>query len=88
MHARILSILSIYIVRPWSDILTVESGLYYLEPQFGGQTRTFHRPHLSYLAIDFHYLHFDLQMKVNAGGCTHQLKLDVDSIFNIFISAY
>ena len=69
-------------------ILTVESGLYYLEPQFGGQTRTFHRPHLSYLAIDFHYLHFDLQMKVNAGGCTHQLKLDVDSIFNIFISAY
>ena len=26
-------------------------------------------------------------MKVNAGGCTHQLKLDVDSIFNIFISA-
>ena len=69
-------------------LLTVESGLYYLEPQFGGQTRTFHRPHLSYLAIDFHYLHFDLQMKVNAGGCTHQLKLDVDSIFNIFISAY
>ena len=58
--------------------VTVESGLYYLEPQFGGQTRTFHRPHLSYLAIDFHYLHFDLQMKVNAGGCTHQLKLDVD----------
>ena len=45
-------------------------------------------PDLSYLAIDFHYLHFDLQMKVNAGGCTHQLKLDVDSIFNIFISAY
>ena len=75
-----------------SVVLTVESGLYYLEPQFGGQfggqTRTFHRPHLSYLAIDFHYLHFDLQMKVNAGGCTHQLKLDVDSIFNIFISAY
>ncbi len=70
------------------SVLTVESGLYYLEPQLGGQTRTFHRPHLSYLAIDFHYLHFDLQMKVNAGGCTHQLKLDVDSIFNIFISAY
>ena len=68
--------------------MTVESGLYYLELQLGGQTRTFHRPHLSYLAIDFHYLHFDLQMKVNAGGCTHQLKLDVDSIFNIFISAY
>ena len=57
-------------------ILTVESGLYYLEPQFGGQTRTFHRPHLSYLAIDFHYLHFDLQMKVNAGGSTHQYKLE------------
>ena len=53
-------------------VLTVESGLYYLEPQLGWQTRTFHRPHLSYLAIDFHYLHFDLQMKVNAGGCTHQ----------------
>ena len=71
-----------------SLVLTVESGLYYLEPQFGGQTITFHRPHLSYLAIDFHYLHFDLQMKVNAGGCTHQLKLDVDSFFNMFSPAY
>ena len=70
--------------RFYFDTLTVESGLYYLEPQFGGQTRTFHRPHLSYLAIDFHYLHFDLQMKVNAGGCTHQYKLEVDSVFNVF----
>ncbi len=68
--------------------MTVESGLYYLEPQFGGQTKTFHRPHLSYLAIDFHYLHFDLQMKVNAGGCTHQLKLDVDSKYKILPSLH
>ena len=62
----------------------VESGLYYLEPQLGWQTRTFHRPHLSYLAIDFHYLHFDLQMKVNAGGCTHRDKLDVVSKYNFY----
>ena len=69
-------------------LLTVESGLYYLEPQFGGQTRTFHRPHLSYLAIDFHYLHFDLQMKVNAGGCTHRDKLDVVSKYKFLPSLH
>ena len=38
---------------------------------------------LSYF-IDFRQLHFGLHVKVNAGGCTHQYNLEVDSVFNVF----
>ena len=42
-------------------------GLRYVADKNFSQT-----PDLSYLTIDFHYLLFDLQMKVNAGGSTHR----------------
>ena len=49
-------------------------------------TTTFHRPQIYLLSyfIDFRQLHFGLHVKVNAGGCTHQYKLEVDSVFNVF----
>ena len=79
--------------------MTVKSSLYYLELQFGWQPTTFHRPQIyllpgilllvRYLAIDFRQLRFGLQMKVNAGGCTHRDKLDVVSKYKIFtVPAY
>ena len=69
----------------------VKSSLYYLEPQFGWQPTTFHRPQIYLLSyyIDFRQLRFGLQMKVNAGGCTHRDKLDVVSKYKIFtVPAY
>ena len=70
--------------------LTVKSSLYYLEPQFGWQPTTFHRPQIYLLSyfIDFRQLRFGLQMKVNAGGCTHRDKLDVVSKYKILPSLH
>ena len=55
-------------------------------------TTTFHRPqiyyyYLSYF-IDFRQLRFGLQMKVNAGGCTHRDKLDVVSKYKFLPSLH
>ena len=47
------------------------------------QTPDYLSLHVSYY-IDFRQLHFGLHVKVNAGGCTHQYKLEVDSVFNVF----
>ena len=71
-------------------ILTVKSGLYYLEFQFGWQPTTFHRPQIYLLSyyIDFRQLRFGLQMKVNAGGCTHRDKLDVVSKYKFLPSLH
>ena len=68
------------------SVLTVKSSLYYLEFQFGWQPTTFHRPQIYLLSyyIDFRQLRFDLQMKVNAGGCTHRDKLDVVSKYKFY----
>ena len=78
-------------VSRWSvAVLTVESSLYYLVLQIGWQPTTFHRPQIYLLSyfIDFRQLRFDLQMKVNAGGCTHRDKLDVVTKYNFTVPAY
>ena len=77
----------------WSEcnLPAAKSSLYYLEPQLGWQPTTFHRPQIYLLSyyIDFRQLRFGLQMKVNAGGCTHRDKLDVVSKYKIFtVPAY
>ena len=53
-------------------------------------TTTFHRPQIYLLSyyIDFRQLRFGLQMKVNAGGCTHRDKLDVVSKYNFLPSLH
>ena len=53
-------------------------------PRSAGRQELFTDPRSIYLAIDFRYLLFDLQMKVNAGGCTHRDKLDVVSKYKFY----
>ena len=63
MHARGKTVSSTSIL-----VLTVKSSLYYLEPQFGWQPTTFHRPQIYFLAIDFNYRLLDFRKRKSMQG--------------------
>ena len=56
------------LARSALSVLTVKSSLYYLEPQFGWQPTTFHRPQIYFLAIDFNYRLLDFRKRKSMQG--------------------